>query len=174
VQVCYLTCGFVGHLPSAELRTALMKTPVPEQRGCSPPCRRLGRWPSTPKSPKTIISHLVSAKRLEAYLEAEDLPLEPEGIRVFLPAERNRTSSASAANYYRNLRMYFHWLIAEGQIKEDPTVRVEKPKVAEEVKPLFTEAEPAALLKIHPRPGLVTAFLSLRPRHRLRAGRSTR
>lgn len=46
------------------------------------------------KSPKTIISHLVSAKRLEAYLEAEGLPLEPEGIRVFLVGERNRTGYA--------------------------------------------------------------------------------
>jgi hypothetical protein len=39
------------------------------------------------KSPKTISSYLDSAKRLEAYLTTEGLPLEPEGIRAFLAAE---------------------------------------------------------------------------------------
>jgi len=41
-------------------------------------------------TPKTIISYLDSAKRLEAYLAAEGLPLEPPGIRAFLVAERDR------------------------------------------------------------------------------------
>jgi integrase/recombinase XerD len=100
------------------------------------------------KSPKTISSCLDSAKRLEAYLTTEGLPLEPEGIRAFLVAERDRTSPASAAKHYRNLRVYFHWLLTEGEIKEDPMVRVEKPQVAEEAKPFFTDAEPAALLKV--------------------------
>jgi len=44
--------------------------------------------------------------------------------------------------------VYFHWLLTEGEIKEDPMVRVEKPQVAEEAKPFFTEAELAALLKV--------------------------
>jgi site-specific recombinase XerD len=100
------------------------------------------------KSPKTIISYLDSVKRLEAYLAAEGLPLESPAIRAFLAAERDRTSPASAAKHYRNLCVYFHWLLAEGEIKEDPMVRVEKPKVPEEAKPFFTEAELAALLKV--------------------------
>jgi site-specific recombinase XerD len=100
------------------------------------------------KSPKTISSYLDSAKRLEAYLTSAGLPLEPEGIRAFLVAERGRTTPASAAKHYRNLRVYFHWLLTEGELKEDPMVRVEKPQVAEEVKPFFTDAELAALLKV--------------------------
>jgi len=40
------------------------------------------------KSPKTISSYLDSAKRLEAYPTTEGLPLEPEGIRSVLVAER--------------------------------------------------------------------------------------
>lgn len=47
------------------------------------------------KLPKTIISYLDSAKRLEAYLAAEGLPLEPQGIRALLVAERDRTSPCS-------------------------------------------------------------------------------
>jgi site-specific recombinase XerD len=44
--------------------------------------------------------------------------------------------------------VYFHWLLTEGEIKEDPMVRGDKPQVAEEAKPFFTEAELAALLKV--------------------------
>jgi hypothetical protein len=84
---------------------------------------------------------------LEAYLAAEGLPLEPPSIRAFLAAERDRTSPASAAKHYRNPRVYFRWLLAEDEIKEDPMVRVEKPQVAEEAKPFFTGAELASLLE---------------------------
>jgi hypothetical protein len=48
-----------------------------------------------------ISSYLDSAKRLEAYLTTEGLPLEPEGIRAFLITERERTTPASAAKHYR-------------------------------------------------------------------------
>ncbi len=100
------------------------------------------------KSPKTISSYLDSAKRLEAYLTIEGLPLEPEGILAFLVAERERTTPTSAVKHYRNLRVYLHWLLTEGEIKEDPMVRVEKPHVAEEARPFFADAELAALLKV--------------------------
>ncbi len=65
------------------------------------------------KSRKTIISYLDSVKRLEAYLAARGCHWSPEGIRAFLAAERDRTSPASAAKHYRNLCVYFHWLLAE-------------------------------------------------------------
>jgi hypothetical protein len=42
------------------------------------------------KSPRTIISYLDSAKRLEAYPAAEGLPLEPPGIRACLLTPRHR------------------------------------------------------------------------------------
>jgi hypothetical protein len=63
-------------------------------------------WRSTTagKSPKTISSYLDSAKRLEAYLTTEGLPIESEGIRGFLLAERERATPASAAKHCRNLQ----------------------------------------------------------------------
>jgi site-specific recombinase XerD len=99
------------------------------------------------KSPKTITSYLDSVKRLEAYLTDEELALDPASIRAFLAAERDRTSPASAAKHHRNLRVYFNWLIAEGEMKDDPMATVEKVKVPVEAKPFFTNAELAALLK---------------------------
>lgn len=99
------------------------------------------------KAPKTITSYLDSVKRLEAYLSTEGLPLEPDSIRGFLAAERDRTSPASAAKHYRNLRVYFNWLITEGEMKDDPMATVQRVKVSAEAKPFYTSAELAALLK---------------------------
>src|SRR5215469_14908645 len=99
------------------------------------------------KSPKTIVSYLDSVKRLEAYLAAEEMPLDSPSIRSFLAAERDRTTPASAAKHYRTLCVYFRGLVAEDEIKDNPMLRVEKPKVPEEAKSCFTADELAALLK---------------------------
>jgi len=99
------------------------------------------------KSPGTITSYLDTAKRLAAYLASERQELDAPGIRAFLAAERDRTTAASAAKHYRNLSVYFGWLLAEGEIGDNPMTRVEKPKVPEAVKPFFSEDELSALLK---------------------------
>jgi hypothetical protein len=58
---------------------------------------RLSSWKlaldAAGKSPKTISSYLDCAKRLEAYLTTEGLPLEPRRHRAFLIAERERSPS---------------------------------------------------------------------------------
>jgi site-specific recombinase XerC len=52
-------------------------------------------------------------------------------IRAFLLGEEKRTSPASAAVQFRNLRVFFGWLAAEGErTNANPTDRVEGPKVA--------------------------------------------
>ncbi len=99
------------------------------------------------KSPKTITSYLDTPKRLAAYLAANDLELGAPGIRAFLASERDRTSPASAAKHYRNLCVYFNWLVAEGEADDNPMKRVEKPSVPDEAKPFFSEGELAALLR---------------------------
>jgi site-specific recombinase XerD len=100
------------------------------------------------KSPTTITSYLDSAKRLAAYLGSENLELAPPAIRAFLAAERDRTSPASAQKHYRNLHVYFGWLVAEGEIDDNPMLRVEKPKVADGAKPFFSDADLTALIKV--------------------------
>jgi len=53
------------------------------------------------KSLKTIISYLDPAKRLEAYLAAEGVPLEAEGIHGFLPTGWDRTIIIDAVGNVR-------------------------------------------------------------------------
>ena len=59
-----------------------------------------------------------SVRALCAFLDAQGMPSDVEGLgaehlRSFLLAEERRTSAVSAAVHFRNLRVYFGWLVRE-------------------------------------------------------------
>jgi site-specific recombinase XerD len=105
------------------------------------------------KSPKTIRSYTDSVRKLGAYLASAGLTDDvestgPPEVRAFLVSEIERTSATSAQVHYRNLRVYFGWLIREGERSAaNPVTREDKPKAEETAKPFLSEADLAALLK---------------------------
>lgn len=105
------------------------------------------------KSPKTVRSYIDSVKALHRFLVAEGMPadvegVEPQHVRAFLLAEERRTSAASAAVHFRNLRVFFGWLASEEErTNPNPMARVEGPKVTKKAKEFFTDEELARLLK---------------------------
>ena len=103
---------------------------------------------ATGKSPKTISSYLDSVRALDRWLADKHMAPEPEALRAYLLATRERTSAATAQLHYRNLRVFFRWLVSEDEAEVNPMLRVEKPAVPEVDKPFFTEAELAALLRV--------------------------
>jgi site-specific recombinase XerD len=105
------------------------------------------------KSPRTVRSYLDSVKALHAFLTRQGLPSDVEGVeadhlRAFLLAEEQRTSAASAAVHFRNLRVFFGWLAREEERSNpNPMDRVEGPKVSKKAKSFFDDEELARLLK---------------------------
>jgi site-specific recombinase XerD len=104
------------------------------------------------KSPKTIRSYTDTVRKLAAFLTDQGMPsgiddTGPEHVRAFLAAETRRTSAVSAQLHFRNLRVFFGWLVREGERADNPMSRVDKPAAPQEAKPFFTDAEIAALLK---------------------------
>jgi site-specific recombinase XerD len=105
------------------------------------------------KSPRTVRSYLDSVRALHKFLTAEGMPTDAEGvdaphIRAFLLSEERRTSAASAAVHFRNLRVFFGWLAREEERSSpNPMDRVEGPKVTKKAKAFFTDDELARLLK---------------------------
>lgn len=105
------------------------------------------------KSPKTVRSYIDSVKALHRFLGAEGMPadvegVEPQHVRAFLLTEERRTSAASAAVHFRNLRVFFGWLASEEErTNPNPMARVEGPKVTKKAKEFFTDDELAQLLK---------------------------
>jgi site-specific recombinase XerD len=105
------------------------------------------------KSPRTIRSYTDSIRALYGFLADHNLPAEIETvdashIRAFLLAEESRTSAASAAVHFRNLRVFFGWLARdEERSSPNPMGSVEGPKVAKRAKESFTDDELARLLR---------------------------
>ncbi len=105
------------------------------------------------KSERTVRSYLNSVKALHAFLVAQGMPADIEGVeaehlRAFLLAEELRTSAASAAVHFRNLRVFFGWLAREEErTNPNPMDRVEGPKVTKKAKAFFTDEELSRLLK---------------------------
>lgn len=106
------------------------------------------------KSPKTVRSYTDSVKALGAFLASQGMPTDIDGVsaehlRAFLLSEERRTSPVSAAVHYRNLRVFFGWLIREEERSgPNPMERVDKPKVTKKAKPFFDDDELSRLLKV--------------------------
>lgn len=109
---------------------------------------------SNGKAKKTIRSYADSAKAFVRFLEAQEFPtdsqdVEAPHIRRFLIAERERTSPASAATHYRNLRVWWGWIQAEGERTwQSPMATVAKPKVPAKVRNYISDDDTRALLKV--------------------------
>lgn len=134
------------------------RKPAATSAPTSPPLASLiGSWQlaleAASKSPKTTRSYTDSAKALCAYLAAQGMPADVEGVdaphlRAFILSEEKRTSAVSAAVHFRNLRVFFGWLAREGERqKASPMQRVEGPAVTKKAKPFFEDDELARLLK---------------------------
>src|SRR5262249_15207029 len=97
------------------------------------------------KSPRTVRSYLDSVRALGTFLSDQGMPSETETVdaehvRAFLLREERRTSAASAAVHFRNLRVFFGWLASEGErVEPNPMTRVEAPKVTKKAKEFFTD-----------------------------------
>jgi len=104
-------------------------------------------------SSRTLECYLRTGQQLVAYLEANGLPADTEGIdaphlRAFLAAETARTSAVSAHQHFRNLRVLMKWLAREGErTSPDPMARVDPPKVTRKVKAILGEDDLSKLLK---------------------------
>jgi site-specific recombinase XerD len=105
------------------------------------------------KSARTVRSYTDSARAFCRFLADQGMPVSIEEVdaahvRAFLLAEEQRTSAASAAVHFRNIRVFFGWLASEGERENpNPMDRVEAPKVTRKAKAFFTDDELTRLLK---------------------------
>lgn len=105
------------------------------------------------KSAGTIRSYLDSVRALAAFLREGDQSAEIEtvdagDVRAFLADALERTSAGNAHKHFRNLRVFFNWLIAEGErTAASPLENVDPPKVASRPTDPLTDDELKALLK---------------------------
>ncbi|MEU4233261.1 tyrosine-type recombinase/integrase [Nonomuraea sp. NPDC026600] len=106
------------------------------------------------KSPGTIRSYLDSVRVLARFLSERGLPAEVEAVgaadvRAFLDASTATTSPGNAHKHFRNLRVFFNWLIAEEErTTGTPMAGIDPPKVSGRTAELLADRELAALLEV--------------------------
>jgi len=114
------------------------------------------KWRKTIKakalSANTERSYLYTAQRWSAWLAEQDLALEPEDIGAhhiddFIADIIVATSAANGAHHYRNLHVYFGWLVKRKEITTgNPMAETEPPSVPEKLIPVLTDEEHVSLL----------------------------
>lgn len=139
-------------------RTSAASRAIPVPRGAAlPAC--LDSWELSLQAknlaPKTFRSYTDSAKSFIAYLDEHGMPCDAEGVkaehvRAFLVHERLRTSPASADVHFRNLRVWWNWLVSvDGgpeRTTSSPVLKSDRPQVPSKVRKHIAEDEQRRLL----------------------------
>jgi site-specific recombinase XerD len=104
------------------------------------------------KTEKTQATYREAIEQFAVFVATEGLPdsvehLTREHIELFLVGlQESGKRPATVNNRFRGLRAFFKWLTDEGELRTDPTARMQPPAVPEPETPILTEEELRALL----------------------------
>ena len=106
------------------------------------------------KSPATISTYIDAANLFDEFLRVHGYTrllagIRAEHVELFITAQLELHSPATAANRYRSLQSFFKWALAEGEIEDanDPFRNLKSPKVPEKIVRIVPEDEIRKLLK---------------------------
>jgi site-specific recombinase XerD len=105
------------------------------------------------KSPRTIESYTESARQLGRFLAAHGMPTAAPAIRrehieaYLVDLGSTGRSKATVALRFRSLRVFFTWLVEEGEIAESPMRKMHAPAVPVDPVPVLTRDQIGAMLQ---------------------------
>lgn len=105
------------------------------------------------KSPRTIESYADSLRQLGDYLAARGMPCQASAIRrehveaYLLDLSNRGRSPATVALRYRSLRVFFNYLVDEGEITVSPMGKMHAPSVPIDPVPVLDHAKIEAMVK---------------------------
>jgi len=105
------------------------------------------------KTPRTVELYGDSARRLIRFLEERGLSTlasdvgRPE-LEAFVADQLARFKPATASLRYRAIAQFFKWMAEEGEIEDNPFLRMKPPTVPETPVPVISEADLRKLLTV--------------------------
>lgn len=104
------------------------------------------------RSPHTVLGYRTAVQQLDAFLTAQGMPraltaIKREHVETFILSVLEGKSSSTAATRFRALKVFFGWLLEEGEITESPMARMKIPKIEEHVPEVLSTAQVEKLLK---------------------------
>ena len=105
------------------------------------------------KSPKTIKAYLDGVHLFGNFLAEQECAtsvsaISREHVESFLADQLARWRPATAATRHKSLRVFFNWLVEEGEVPASPMRHVKAPHVPEEPPDVLTEEHLRRLLKV--------------------------
>lgn len=103
-------------------------------------------------SERTVETYSEAVRQFAAFLSEMGMPRQVEAIarehvESFIARLLERWKPTTGSNRYRSLKVYFKWLVEEGEIKESPMLRMKPPRVPEQPPDVLSEEEIGKLLK---------------------------
>ena len=110
------------------------------------------------KSPKTVASYLDAVNTFGRFLFERGMPTNVAGItrehvETFMADQNARYKPNSAMARYRGLKLFFAWLVEDGEIKQSPMIHVKPPKLSVDPPAIIPEAHIRKLLDTCSGPG---------------------
>ena len=104
------------------------------------------------KSPRTIQTYGEALRLFGAFVAHQGMPtdvghLRREHVEAFIADLLARYKPATASNRYRALKVFFKWLVEEGEVSRSPMERMQPPAVSEDPPAVLSEDELRRLLK---------------------------
>ncbi len=100
------------------------------------------------KSPSTLRIYLEAATLLGTFIGEPDVrTVRRRNVEEFIDDQLARLKPASASSRYRALRVWFGWLVTEGEIAKSPMDGMRPPKVPEAPVPVLTDDQVERLFK---------------------------
>jgi site-specific recombinase XerD len=105
------------------------------------------------KSPRTIESYADSLRQLGDFLAAHGMPCQASAIRrehveaYLLDLSNRGRSPATVALRFRSLRVFFNYMVDEGEIDRSPMAKMHAPSVPVDPVPVIDHAQIAAMVK---------------------------
>ena len=104
------------------------------------------------RSPRTLRIYLAAVAKLDAFLRSQGMPttigaVRREHLEAFIIGLRESGQSpASVSLYYRALRPFFRWAVAEDELAASPMERMMPPSVPVDAPPILSDEQVARLL----------------------------
>src|SRR5438309_7387769 len=95
-------------------------------------------------SPATLVVYTSAVADFDAFAAEHGLPqevraVEADHIKSYLAWVLDRNAPATAATKHRGLRAFFRWAEADGELTENPMLRVKPPRVPEQPVPIVSD-----------------------------------
>lgn len=105
------------------------------------------------KTERTVQIYGESARRLIGFLQEAGMPTRAGQVgraelEAFTADQLSRFKPATASQRYRAIAQFFKWMAAEGEIADNPFLRMKPPAVPESPVPFISEADLRELLAV--------------------------